>query len=41
MASLRRLRDLPVRMVLGGHGPVVGPDRFVAAIDAELATRGA
>ncbi|MEA2551756.1 MAG: hypothetical protein QOE25_1525 [Actinomycetota bacterium] len=41
MASLRRLRDLPVRMVLGGHGPAVGPDRFVAAIDAELATRGA
>ncbi len=41
MASLRRMRDLPVRLVLGGHGPVVDGDRFRAAIDAELAARGA
>jgi glyoxylase-like metal-dependent hydrolase (beta-lactamase superfamily II) len=39
--SLRRLRDLPVRIVLGGHGPVVDGDRLRSAIDAELAARGA
>jgi glyoxylase-like metal-dependent hydrolase (beta-lactamase superfamily II) len=41
VASLRRLGDLPVRKVMGGHGPVVEPDRFLEAIDAELAARGA
>lgn len=40
MRSLRRIRDLPVRLVLGGHGPVVDGDRLRAAIDAELAARG-
>ncbi len=41
MRSLRRIRDLPVRLVLGGHGPVVDGDRLRAAIDSELAARGA
>ena len=41
VASLRRLRELPVRIVLGGHGPVFDGDRLRAAIDAELAARGA
>jgi glyoxylase-like metal-dependent hydrolase (beta-lactamase superfamily II) len=39
--SLRRLRDLPARIVLGGHGPVFDGDRLRSAIDAELAARGA
>ncbi|MEP7059767.1 MAG: MBL fold metallo-hydrolase [Actinomycetota bacterium] len=41
VTSLSRLRDLPVRTVLGGHGPVVDAERFARAIDAELAARGA
>lgn len=38
--SLRRIRELPVRIALGGHGPVVDGDRLRSAIDAELAARG-
>lgn len=34
--SLRRLRDLPVRHVLPGHGPSFGPDRLRTLIDDYL-----
>lgn len=36
IASLWRLRDLPVRTVYGGHGRSVGADEFRALVDAEL-----
>ncbi|HVW01675.1 MAG TPA: FG-GAP-like repeat-containing protein, partial [Planctomycetaceae bacterium] len=31
LASLRKLDDLKVDFILPGHGPVVGPDRYVGA----------
>ncbi|HWA42419.1 MAG TPA: MBL fold metallo-hydrolase [Hypericibacter adhaerens] len=34
--SMERLRDLPVRVVHGGHFPSFGRERFVALIDAYL-----
>lgn len=39
-ASLRRLRDLPVHTVLGGHGPVFGRGRAHEIIAGFLAARG-
>ncbi len=38
-ASLRRLADLPVRAVYGGHGPVFGHDRAQAIIADYFASR--
>ena len=38
-ASLRRLADLPMRAVYGGHGPVFGYDRARAIIADYLASR--
>ena len=35
--SMRRLRDLPVRVVHGGHKPSFGRDRMIAIIDGYLA----
>ncbi len=39
IASMKRLRDLPVRVVHGGHDPSFGRDRLLALIDAYLAKR--
>lgn len=38
--SLRRVADLPMRAVYGGHGPVFGRDRAHAIIADYLASRG-
>jgi glyoxylase-like metal-dependent hydrolase (beta-lactamase superfamily II) len=38
--SLRRLADLPMRAIYGGHGPVFGHDRAQAIIADYLASRG-
>jgi len=40
-ASMRRLRDLPVRIVRPGHGPSFGPGRMRAIIDGYLDSREA
>jgi glyoxylase-like metal-dependent hydrolase (beta-lactamase superfamily II) len=40
VASLRRLRELPVETVLGGHGPVFGRGRARQIIADYLASRG-
>ena len=40
-ASLRRLRDLPARLVLGGHRDPFGRDRMIEVIDTYLAYRSA
>ena len=37
--TMKRLRDLPVRVVHGGHEPSFGRDRMIAIIDAYLAAR--
>jgi hypothetical protein len=37
---MRRLRDLPVTTVHGGHEPSFGRDRLREICDAYLATRG-
>ena len=39
-ASLRRLADLPLQMVYGGHGPVFGKARADEIIAGYLASRG-
>jgi glyoxylase-like metal-dependent hydrolase (beta-lactamase superfamily II) len=39
VASMERLRDLPVRVVHGGHFPSFGRERFLTLIDAYLAAR--
>ena len=39
-ASMKRLRDLPVRTVHGGHDRSFGRDRLLALIDDYLTTRG-
>ena len=39
VATMRRLRDLPVRVVHGGHEPSFGRERLVELCDAYLATR--
>jgi len=39
VATMRRLRDLPVTVVHGGHEPSFGPDRLVKICDAYLAKR--
>jgi glyoxylase-like metal-dependent hydrolase (beta-lactamase superfamily II) len=39
IASMKRLRDLPVRIVHGGHEPSFGRDRLVAIIDDYLRLR--
>ena len=36
-ATLRRLRDLPVSIVHGGHDPSFGPDRMREICDDYLA----
>ena len=36
-ASLKRLRDLPVRVVHGGHDPAFGRDRLIEIVDEYLA----
>lgn len=40
VASMERLRDLPVRIVHGGHMASFGRDRFRAIIDAYLREKG-
>ena len=37
--TMRRLRDLPVTVVHGGHEPSFGPERLVELCDAYLRTR--
>ena len=37
--TMKRLRDLPVRVVHGGHEPSFGRDRMIQIIDAYLAAR--
>ena len=39
-ASLRRLREVPVRLVHGGHHGSFDRQRFLAIIDAYLARNG-
>jgi glyoxylase-like metal-dependent hydrolase (beta-lactamase superfamily II) len=39
--SMRRLRDLPVEVVHGGHGESMGRSRYHAIIDSYLIGRGA
>jgi len=39
VASLKRLRDLPVRVVHGGHDPSFGRERLLELIDAYLEKR--
>ncbi len=39
IASMKRLRDLPVRVVHAGHDPSFGRDRLLELIDAYLAKR--
>jgi glyoxylase-like metal-dependent hydrolase (beta-lactamase superfamily II) len=39
VASMRRLRDLPVRIVHGGHCPSFGRERLVELVDEYLAKR--
>lgn len=39
VATMHRLRDLPVDTVHAGHGPSMGRGRFVELIDAYLARR--
>ena len=41
LASMRRLRELPVRVVHGGHYPSFGRDRFIELIDAYIAEKQA
>ncbi len=40
IASMKRLRELPVRVVHAGHDPSFGRDRLLELIDAYLAKRG-
>lgn len=40
VASLRRLRDLPVRLALGGHDDPFGRERLLAIVRDYLAARG-
>jgi len=40
VATMRRLRELPVSVVHGGHEPSFGRDRLVDLCDAYLARRG-
>jgi len=37
--TMQRLRDLPVRVVHGGHEPSFGRERFLTLIDAYLTRR--
>lgn len=39
VATMRRLRNLPVQVVHGGHEPSFGGDRLIELIDAYLASR--
>lgn len=39
VATMQRLRDLPVRVVHGGHEPSFGRERLLELIDAYLAAR--
>jgi len=39
VATMRRLRELPVRVVHAGHDPSFGRERLVALVDAYLARR--
>jgi glyoxylase-like metal-dependent hydrolase (beta-lactamase superfamily II) len=41
IATMKRLRSLPVTMVHGGHEPSFGRERMVALIDQYLLSRGA
>ena len=40
VASLRRLRTLPVELVCAGHGRPFGRDELIGLIDEQLAARG-
>jgi glyoxylase-like metal-dependent hydrolase (beta-lactamase superfamily II) len=40
VATMRRLRDVPVTIVHGGHDPSFGRDRMLAIIDEYVARRG-
>jgi hypothetical protein len=37
---MRRLREVPVRVVHGGHEPSFGRDRMIEIADAYIAHRG-
>ncbi len=39
IATMKRLRDLPVRVVHAGHDPSFGRDRLLELIDAYLEKR--
>jgi glyoxylase-like metal-dependent hydrolase (beta-lactamase superfamily II) len=39
--SMRRLRDLPVRIVHGGHDPSFGRARLLELVDEYVTRRGA
>jgi len=41
IATMKRLRALPVTIVHGGHEPSFGRDRMIALADAYLSSRGA
>jgi glyoxylase-like metal-dependent hydrolase (beta-lactamase superfamily II) len=41
ITTMRRLRDVPVTTVHGGHDPSFGRERFIQIIDAYLAAKGA
>lgn len=41
VASLRRLRDLPARVVFGGHDEPFGRERLIEVVEDYLASRGA
>jgi glyoxylase-like metal-dependent hydrolase (beta-lactamase superfamily II) len=41
VATMRRLRDLPVEVVHGGHDPSFGRARLVELVDAYVRRRGA
>ena len=40
VATMRKLRDVPVTVVHGGHDPSFGLDRMIAIIDEYVARRG-
>jgi glyoxylase-like metal-dependent hydrolase (beta-lactamase superfamily II) len=40
LSTMRRLRELPVRVVHGGHDPSFGRDRMIEIADAYIAQRG-
>jgi len=41
VVTMRRLRELPIRVVHGGHRPSFGRDRLIEIIDGYLQRKGA